>query len=84
VVLVADRFRSSGELARGATLAGRGAWRDPLVLVDTEARIQALRAAERDVREAGRIEELILSVGEPAVSVQLQIDRAAGLGAPSI
>jgi valyl-tRNA synthetase len=55
-----------------------------VTVVDTEARIQALRTAERDVREAGRIEELILSVGEPAVSVQLQIDRAAGLGAPSI
>jgi valyl-tRNA synthetase len=55
-----------------------------VTVVDTEARIQALRTAERDVREAGRIEELILSVGEPAVSVQLQVDRAAGLGAPSI
>jgi valyl-tRNA synthetase len=55
-----------------------------VTVVDTEARIQALRAAERDVREAGRIEELILSVGEPAISVQLQVDRAAGLGAPSI
>jgi valyl-tRNA synthetase len=55
-----------------------------VTVIDTEARIQALRAAERDVRGAGRIEELILSVGEPAVSVQLQVDRAAGLGAPSI
>ncbi|MCW3044508.1 MAG: aminoacyl-tRNA synthetase class Ia, partial [Actinobacteria bacterium] len=55
-----------------------------VTVVDTEGRIQALQAAERDVREAGRIEELILSVGEPAMSVQLQIDRAAGLGAPSI
>jgi valyl-tRNA synthetase len=48
-----------------------------VTIVDTEARIQALRAAERDIREAGRIEELILSVGEPAISVQLQTDRAA-------
>jgi valyl-tRNA synthetase len=55
-----------------------------VTVVDTEARIQALGTAERDVREAGRIEELILSVGEPAISVQLQVDRAAGMGAPSI
>jgi hypothetical protein len=47
-----------------------------VTVVDTEARIQALRAAERDVREAGRIEELILSVGEPAIRVQLRTDRA--------
>jgi hypothetical protein len=55
-----------------------------VTVVDTEARIEALRTGERDVREAGRIEELILSVGEPAIRVQLQVDRAAGLGAPSI
>jgi valyl-tRNA synthetase len=50
-----------------------------VTVVDTEARIQALRTAERDIREAGRIQELILSVGEPTIVVQLQINRAPGL-----
>jgi valyl-tRNA synthetase len=48
-----------------------------VTVVDTARRIEALRAAEGDLREAGRVDTLILSVGqEQTIDVQLETGHA--------
>jgi valyl-tRNA synthetase len=44
-----------------------------VVVSDTEPRIAAIRDAERDLRNAGVIGDLVLEVGEPAVDVTLAL-----------
>jgi len=51
-----------------------------LTVVDTARRIEALRGAERDLREAGRVRNLILSVGQPqTIEVQLETGPDPGV-----
>ncbi len=47
-----------------------------LTVVDTEDRVRALKAAQEDLREAGRVAEMMLSIGpEPKIEVLLDSVR---------
>jgi hypothetical protein len=53
-----------------------------LIVTDTQPRIEALRAGERDLREAGKVQDLVMSVGpEAEIEVRLDQGRDAGLTA---
>ena len=72
------------EVRKAKTSANRSlrAGVSAVTVVDGGARIEALRAAERDLREAGRIRRLDLEIGaRPAITVRLEPDLDPGLAA---
>jgi len=68
-----------GAVRRAKTAAKRSmrAAVDQLVVVDTPERLDAVRLVATDLREAGSIADLVLSVGaEPAITVSLREEPA--------
>ena len=84
VAFFGDLFRPPGAMtAQDPPFQVRQAALQPVaeilhrVVVDTQRHIEALRAGERDLRDAGRVQQYVFSVGqESAVEVILADDSA--------
>ena len=70
VLSAVRKAKTSGNLSLRTEVA-------KLIVVDTQRHIEALRAGERDLRDAGRVQQYVFSVGqESAVEVILADDSA--------